>query len=148
MKSSIVWTENMAFTGHCDGHQIPLDAKSPIGKGSAMTPKELIGLAITGCTAMDVVALMKKHKQTVQAFEVSIDIQTSKGGAPMVFTSAEILYQMKGEVEAARLIEAVQLSQTKYCGVSAMMTKAFPITYRIELNDQEIGRGEANFNQA
>lgn len=145
MKSSIVWTEGMQFTGHCDGHQIPLDAKSPIGKGSAMTPKELIGLSIAGCTAMDVLALMKKHKQTVESFEVSVDIETSKGGMPMVFTRAEITFQIKGNIEPAIMIESVHLSQTKFCGVSAMLTKAFPISYKIELNGQEIGRGQANF---
>ena len=65
-----------------------MDAKSPIGKGNGFTPKELVAIGLAGCTGMDVAALMKKHKQNVQKFEIDVDVQTSSGAHPSVFSSA------------------------------------------------------------
>ena len=79
MKSVLNWTEGMKFTAASDNHSVDMDAKSPIGKGSAITPKELILAGLGGCTAMDVIALMRKHKQEVQSFEVEVDAPTIKG---------------------------------------------------------------------
>jgi putative redox protein len=70
--------------------------------------------------------------------------QTSKG-YPAVFEKAELTYSAQGSIDGDKFLEAVKLSQTKYCGVSAMLSKSFPIHYRVELNGTEIGRGEAYF---
>ncbi len=145
MEAKLYWRDGMAFAGEAGGHEVPMDAKSPIGKGSAPTPKELVALGLAGCTAMDVIALLKKHKQPPDAFETRVSVTTSTGKTPAVFEKVELLFVVTGNVEAERLLESVMLSQTKYCGVSAMLVKAFPITYRVELNGQEIGRGEAKF---
>jgi uncharacterized OsmC-like protein len=65
-----------------------------------------------------------------------------------VFEKALITFSVDGEVEGEKLMEAVHLSQTKYCGVSAMLALAFPIEFRVLLNGQEIGRGSAKFDLA
>ena len=122
-----------------------MDTRSPIGSDSALTPKQLLVAGLAGCTAMDVVALLKKHQQEVQSFEVETEVEKSSGGYPEVFTSALLTFRLQGAIEPARAIEAVTLSQSKYCGVSAMLSKAFPIRYRIELNGQDIGEGSAKF---
>lgn len=145
MEVTLNWRDGMAFTGNAAGHEVPMDAKSPIGKGAAPTPKELVALGLGGCTAMDVIALLKKHKQPPTAFETRVNVTTSTGKNPAVFENAEVLFVVEGAVEPSLLLESVELSQTKYCGVSAMLLKAFPITYRVELNGAEIGRGEARF---
>jgi uncharacterized OsmC-like protein len=100
MKASVVWKEKMLFEGEAAGNRVLLDAKAPLGGGQGLTPKELVGLGLVGCT---------------------------------------------GDVEAEKLVEAVRLSQTKYCGVSAMLAQAFPLRYRVVLNGQEIATGEAKF---
>ena len=145
MKIDLSWNGSMKFTSTTDGNQVPMDAKAPIGQGSAMTPKELVGAGLAGCTAMDVVALFKKHKQNPEKFDVSVEIETSTGKYPVVFTKAVITYAAKGEVSPEVFTEAVTLSQTKYCGVSAMLAKAFPITYKVMLNDELIHEGQAHF---
>jgi putative redox protein len=145
MKSSVIWKAGMEFDGVAEGHTVPMDAKRPIGKSSAATPKELVAMGLGGCTAMDVIALLKKHKQPPSAFRIEIEIQPSTSGNPVVFEKAELSFMVEGEVTPETLLEAVQLSQTKYCGVSAMLAKAFPIEYRVYLNSQEIGSGSANF---
>lgn len=145
MNVKIKWREGMTFDGSASGHAVAMDAKVPLGKNSAPTPKELVALGMAGCTAMDVIALLKKYKQVPELFETRVDIVASTGKTPVVFDSALITFVVSGAVEPARLIEAVTLSQTKYCGVNAMLAKAFPIVYRVELNGAEIARGEAHF---
>lgn len=145
MKSTVVWKAGMEFDGQVDDHNVPMDAKAPLGKGSAATPKELVALGLGGCTAMDVIALLKKHKQPPTSFRVDVEVQPSSGAHPVVFDEAFLSFIVDGDVDAATLTEAVQLSQTKYCGVSAMLSKALPIHYRIVLNGNEIGTGSANF---
>lgn len=146
IKLKINWNQNMKFSSENDNHTVVMDAKSPIGRGDGFTPKELVVMGIAGCSGMDVAAWMKKHKQIVEKFEISTEVETTSSGHPSVFTKALLTFQVWGAVEAQRLIEAVKLSQTQYCGVSAMLVKAFPIHYRIFLNDEEIGSGQSNFN--
>jgi putative redox protein len=145
MKVQLKWNYDMKFESASEGNSVEMDAKSPIGSGSAMTPKELVAAGLGGCTAMDVAALLKKHKQTYKSFKVDVDVQTSTSGQPAVFTGALLTFSIEGEVNSDVLIEAVKLSQTKYCGVSAMLVKAFPIAYVILLNDVKIGEGKADF---
>ena len=139
MKVVTKWTEKMQFVASADGHDAKMDTKAPIGTDTALTPKQLVVAGLAGCTAMDVIALMKKHKQSVESFEIEADVEKSSGGYPEVFTGALLVFRLKGVLDEAKVIEAVTLSQTKYCGVSAMLAKAFPIRYRIEINGKTVG---------
>ncbi len=145
MKLECAWDEKMKFTAVADGHQVEMDTKPPIGGGTALTPKQLLLAAIAGCTAMDVVALLKKYKQPLDSFHVDTDATTTEGVYPAVFKEVKLTFRLKGELDVARVLEAVLLSQTKYCGVSAMVSKAFPISYTVELNGKSIGTGTADF---
>jgi putative redox protein len=136
----------MFFSASSDSNECSMDAKKPIGRGAAMTPKELVIAGLCGCTAMDVMALMKKHRAKVDSCCVSAQVEMTDSGHPAVFKSVSLSFQVAGVVEADKLVEAVKLSQTQYCGVSAMLSKAVPIRYEIELNGTVIGTGEANFS--
>jgi putative redox protein len=145
MKTTLKWTEGMKLTADSGGNLVNMDAKSPLGQGQAMTPKELVATGLGGCTAMDVIALLKKHKQTYHSFETTVDIESSKDLYPAVFTKALITFTIVGPVDSKILLESVQQSQTQYCGVSAMLCKAFPIQYKVILNNENIGEGFAKF---
>ncbi|MEZ4750415.1 MAG: OsmC family protein [Bdellovibrionota bacterium] len=144
MKLRTIWNEKMRFTAKSSAHEIAMDAKRPIGEDSALNPKELVLAGVSGCTGMDVVALLRKYRQPADSFEVEAETSLTEG-YPAVFTKVSLRYIVKGKVDAEKLIEAVTLSQTKYCGVSAMIAKAAPIEYAIELNGEEIQRGNAHF---
>ena len=135
----------MTFTGSSAEHQVAMDAKKPFGNGSALSPKELVVSGLCGCTGMDVVGLLKKHGQTIETFEITAEVVMTEKGYPMVFVAIDLLFKLKGAIEPRLLLESVQLSQSKYCGISAMLSKAVPINYRIELNGENIGMGRANF---
>lgn len=147
MKAILNWTEGMKLTATAEGNSVSMDAKVPIGTNTAMTPKELVAVGLGGCTAMDVIALLKKHKQPFKSLDVDVDIKTSTSGQPVVFTDATITFNATGEVDRGIFLDAVRLSQTKYCGVSAMLLKAFPIQYIVNLNNEKIGEGKADFGQ-
>jgi putative redox protein len=146
MKATVVWKDAMVFEGQADIHQVPMDAKPPFGKNGAPSPKQLLTMGLGGCTAMDVMGLLKKYKQIPQSFEIELDMTSIEGKQPVVFEKAVLSYVVTGEVAPEKLLEAVKLSQTKYCSVSAMLSKAFPISYRVVLNGAEIGTGISEFN--
>ncbi len=148
MEAKAVWKEKMLFVGESGGHQVPMDTRSPLGNDSALTPKELVAVGLCGCTAMDVVALMKKHKQPLEALEVLVDAPVVEKGRPPVFEVMNLSFKFKGQLDVVKVVESVKLSQTKYCAVSAMLVKAAPINYRIFLNDKEVGSGSADFGGA
>lgn len=145
MKAVLNWNEKMNFTAQAGDNSLTMDAKAPIGENKAMTPKELVVAGLGGCTAMDVVALLKKHKQDYKTMQLEVDVNSTSGSHPAVFTDAQITFKVTGDVDPAILLESVKLSQTKFCGVSAMLSKAFPIQYHVILNDENIGSGKAEF---
>ena len=145
MKTTVLWKDGMEFDGVAADHTVRMDAKTPIGKNAAATPKELVAMGLGGCTAMDVIALLKKYKQPPKTFRVDVEIQPSTGQNPIVFEKAMLSFLVEGDVAPEKLIEAVHLSQTKYCGVSAMLSRSFPIEYQVILNGSEVGAGAANF---
>lgn len=145
LQTKAIWTEKMAFRAEAAGNQIIMDAKSPIGEGRGMTPKELVALAISGCTGMDVCGLLRKYKQPLESFSVEAHVTTTEGVVPMVFQRVDLTFILTGALDQDKVLQAIHLSQTQYCGVSAMMVKACPIHYKVLLNGAEIGSGQAQF---
>jgi len=146
MKAKIIWNENMSFTGVSGKNSVAMDTKSPIGNDTGASPKELVAMAIGGCSGLDIIALLKKYKQLPKSFYVDADVeQTEAGKYPTVFKSVFLDFQFEGEVDPDKALEAVSLSMTKYCGVSAMIAQGCPITYKVTLNGKQIGEGKAEF---
>jgi putative redox protein len=145
MKLVCNWNEKMKFTAEADQHKVEMDTKPPIGTDTALTPKQLLLAGICGCTGMDVVALLKKYKQPLEKLHIEAETTLTEGIYPAVFKEVRLIFKVSGEVDPAKVVEAVTLSQTKYCGVSAMVSKSVPISYSIELNGKVIGTGTANF---
>ena len=145
MKLNCTWQEKMKFTSHSDGHQVSMDTKSPMGDNSAMTPKQLLLAAICGCTSMDLVGLLRKNKQTLKKLEIEAECDMTEGAHPIIFKEVRLGFQVEGEIEPEILMESIRLSQSKYCGVSAMVAKTVPISFTVSLNGNQVGSGHANF---
>lgn len=145
MKITTQWTEKMQFVAEADAHRVTMDTKSPIGSDTALSPKQLLLAAVCGCTGMDVVALLKKYKQPLETFSVEAEADLTTGIHPAIFTEIRLTFKATGAIESSQIVEAVKLSQTKFCGVSAMVAKAVPITYSIEVNGASVGVGRAEF---
>ena len=145
MRAKLIWKENLQFTAEADGHAVLMDAKPPVGQGKAQTPKQLLLAALCGCTAMDVASLMRKHRQDMECFEITAEATIRKGVDPAVFTGVDIAFRIEGAVDPALAVEAARLSQTHFCAISAMLSRAVPIRYEVFVNGASVGRGEAQF---
>jgi putative redox protein len=145
MKLKTVWAEKLRFTAEVDNHSILMDTKPPLGEDTGITPKQMLVAAICGCTGMDVVALLKKHHQPLSKFEIEAEAAVIEGAHPLVFKEIQLVFKIEGNLEKEKVLEAITLSQTKYCSVSAMLSKSFPIHYTVKLNSEVIGSGSAQF---
>lgn len=138
----------MSFRAAVRQHTLAMDAKRLAGgDDAAPTPKELVLSGLLGCTAMDVVSLLRKSKSSLASFEVDADASQTEG-EPAVFDAIKLIYKATGEVPAQILLDAVIASQTRYCGVSAMISKTAKIAYEVVLNGISIGQGQAHFPNA
>jgi len=142
MESKVVWQDGMAFEAHLDGFTFTLDAAESVGgRNLGPKPKGLTLTSLAGCTAMDVISILTKMRVPVDGFEVSVD-GTSTGEHPKRFSEMTIHYRFTGtDLPLDRLQRAVQLSEERYCGVSATLKPAVAISSRIHVNGEEI-RGE------
>lgn len=125
------------------------DAAAPVGRDQGPSPKELLLSAVIGCTGMDVVGLLKKSRTEFTEFGVSANAELRQAH-PRIFTQVDLIYQFKGtsleqpDVQQ-KIVDAIELSLTKYCGVSAIVSKACPLYYTLMINDEIVSRGQAKF---
>jgi putative redox protein len=116
-------------------HWVIMDTKHEAGGSEAgSTPKELLLMALAGCTSMDVIPILKKKRSPVAAYECNVK-GIERDGHPKIFTEIHIEYVFYGDgIKAEDVERAIELSATKYCSVSAQLSASAAIThsYRIE----------------
>jgi len=117
-----------------DGHPIWMDADAPEGEGSAAGPKETLLAALAGCTSMDVANILRKKRQVATSYEVAVSGETAEEH-PMVFTAITVEHRVVGEVAAEALRRSVELSATRYCPVSAMLSAVARMEHRYRLTN-------------
>ena len=147
MQATINWQrEGMRF--ECDNNGIKTPMDHTIVKGQTAvgpSPKELLLNAMMGCTAMDVIAILKKMRQPLEDMKVTIEADKTTEH-PVHFNHAVIEFHIKGEVADDKALKAVNSSLTKYCGVNYMASKTCDIEYKIFINNTHIASGKADFN--
>ncbi|HSO86286.1 MAG TPA: OsmC family protein [Draconibacterium sp.] len=128
------WLENMAFEAEVNGHKIVIDAAEAVGgENRGPRPKPLMLVALAGCTGMDVVSILKKMRVEVEAFKVLVEGDLTEEH-PKQFSQMRVIYEFKGkDLPMDKLEKAINLSEERYCGVSAMYKKAITITTEIRI---------------
>jgi putative redox protein len=128
------WLENMAFEAEVNGHKIIIDAAEAVGgENRGPRPKPLMLVALAGCTGMDVVSILKKMRVEVESFNVVVEGDLTEEH-PKQFSQMRVIYEFKGkDLPLDKLEKAVNLSEERYCGVSAMYKKAIGITTEIRI---------------
>ena len=136
MEANVKWVSGMTFKGTQDGHEINMDL--PVesgGRDSGPKPKTLLLTALGGCTGLDVVSILDKMRVELDGFEMRMSADQTED-QPKVFKAIHLTYVFSGRsLPLDKLQRAVSLSQEKYCGVTAMLAKACPITYEIEVQE-------------
>jgi putative redox protein len=125
-----IWTDNERYLGEAGSHHaIVMDTAT---EKTAGTPMELVLIALCGCTASDVVGILRKKREPFTRLEVTASGERASG-YPAVYTEINLLYRIAGKVSRKAVEDAVHLSKEKYCSVSAMLEKTAKITAKIEL---------------
>lgn len=149
MKAELQWENGMTFATKIRDHTFRQDISRPTGNDLGPTPKEILIAAVLGCTGMDVVALIKKHKIEITSFSLTGN-GDPRDHHPRIFTQIDVVFDLKinftdRETQFPKVLEAVQLSLTKYCSVSAMVSTASPIFYTVVVNGEIEARDQAKF---
>ena len=128
---SVKWIGEQKFVAiGPSGHAITIDSDRT--SNNAPGPMELVLLALGACTATDVVIILEKKRQKLESLEVICSGERA-AEPPTVWTKLEILYRLRGELEDAAVKHAIQLSEDKYCSVSAMLKKTAALSWRYEI---------------
>jgi putative redox protein len=129
IEATVNWTDKDRFVGLASSrHSMVMDAGV---EKTANSPMELVLIALCGCTASDVVGILRKKRERFTALEVRAASERADG-YPAVYTSIHLTYVVRGTVSEKAMQDAVRLSKEKYCSVSAMLEKTAKITYTIE----------------
>ena len=133
------WMGKMQFNSLINGHTIIMDAPERVGgEDNGPIPKPFILTALSGCTGMDIVAILRKSEKEIDDFNIRVAGELSKT-APMQYVAIRLVYEFRGineNKEAA--LQAVIDSQEKYCGVSSMLKKALSLTWEVSYNAEKI----------
>ncbi|MEA5079068.1 MAG: OsmC family protein [Anaerolineaceae bacterium] len=137
MDAKVTWKTGLSFTGETgSGFQIPLGtAVDHGGDGSAPGPMEVVLVALGGCTAMDVISILEKKQQKVSGFEIKVHGDRAEAH-PKVYTDITLEYIVTGtNLDPEAVKRAVELSETKYCSVNAMLKKTANVTTKVTLKE-------------
>lgn len=136
MKAKIecTWKEDMSFESEVDGHKIVIDAAPEVGgKERGPRPKPLTLLSLAGCTGMDVISILNKMRVNVDYFNVVVEADLTEEH-PKHYDKFHLVYEFKGkDLPMDKLEKAVKLSQDKYCGVTAMLSKGASFSHEIKI---------------
>lgn len=133
-KVTATHTSKMAFELDVNGHKFPIDAESKVGgENKGPQPKPLMLASLAGCTAMDVISILKKMRVEPEYFNVSVEGDMTEEH-PKHYSKMHVIYEFKGkDLPMKKLEKAVSLSENRYCGVSVVYKKVFPVTSEIRI---------------
>ena len=141
MKCRVKWLDHMTFVGESgSGHAVVMDgAPEHGGRDIGFRPMEMLLLGVGGCTAFDVVSILKKSRQAITDCEVEIDSDRAEE-IPKVFTRIHIHFIITGNsLDPVKVEKAVNLSADKYCSASKILEKTAEMTHDFEI--VELGQG-------
>ncbi len=135
MKARVLWVENSKFLGESgSGHSVIMDGPPESGgQNLGIRPMEMLLMGMGGCTAFDVVQILKKGRHQVTECEIQLEAERAETD-PKVFTRIRVRYVIKGQKLSDAVVKrAIELSAEKYCSASIMLGKSAVITHEYEI---------------
>jgi putative redox protein len=115
------------------GGQLIVDGAPDIGgEGRGMRPMELLLAALSSCSAMDVLHILRKQKQPIEHLEITVD-GLRADAVPAPYREIEMVFKVRGAVDEHKLQRAVQLAVEKYCSVGLSLDRRIKVSWRVEL---------------
>ncbi|MCP5425883.1 MAG: OsmC family protein [Gammaproteobacteria bacterium] len=137
MKARVKWLEDMTFVGESgSGHAIVMDAAQEVGGHDlGVRPMEMLLLGLGGCTAIDVLHILRKARQSVEDCTVEISAERADTD-PKVFERVQVHFVISGaNLREEHVKRAISLSAEKYCSVSIMLGKTAEMSHTYELHE-------------
>ena len=130
----VAWDEKMRFSTSLNGHELILDVdESAGGEDKGPRPKQLMLVALGGCTGMDVISILRKMKVDVDEFHVRVEGELTTEH-PRQYHRIHTIYEFRGtDLPMDKLEKAVNLSEERYCGVSAVYKRVLKMTSEIKI---------------
>jgi len=119
---------------------VHIDAAEGIGGHNAgARPMELLLMGLGGCTAIDVILILKKQRQIVEDFQIRVqgDREKIEGTEKTPFRSINIQFELKGAIDGNKALKAIQMSMDKYCSATAQLEPSATITHTLVLNGEK-----------
>ena len=135
MKARVKWVEQVTFVGESgSGHSVVMDgAPDAGGRNLGVRPMEMLLIGLGGCTAFDVVMILKRGRESVTDCVIELEAERAET-EPKVFTSIRMRYIVTGRaLDPKKVDRAVALSAEKYCSATAMLEKTAKITHSVEI---------------
>ncbi len=133
VEASATWVDEERFLGQASsGHAIVVDG-AKVNSGNS--PMELVLIGLCGCTAIDVVSILRKKREPFTSVEVHAEAERAPE-PPSVYTEIKLVYRVGGKVSHKAVEDAVRLSEEKYCSVAAMLNKTAKISCEIRYADE------------
>jgi putative redox protein len=118
------------------GHTARLDSSPESGgEDFGIRPMQMLLMGLGGCSGIDIVSILKKQRQTVEGFSMSIEGEREKGKEPSLWETIHIVFRLKGAIDPDKAQKACALSMEKYCSVAATLKEArCRITWEVTVN--------------
>lgn len=135
MQARVKWVQDLMFVGESgSGHAVVMDGATDAGgRNLGIRPMEMLLLGLGGCSAFDVVLILKRGREKVTDCVIEVGADRADTD-PKVFTNIRLRYIVTGHaLDPAKVERAVKLSEEKYCSASAIISKTAKITHSIEI---------------
>lgn len=123
------------FEGHGEnGALINIDATKKIGgEGKGPSPMELLLLGVASCSSIDILIILRKQRQFIEDFSVSVDYKRVPSGQASKFENITLNFHLKGQIDVKKAHKAIELSLEKYCSVSLILSHTATINYTLNI---------------
>ncbi|MGN7723868.1 OsmC family protein [Chitinophaga sp. 22620] len=118
------------------GHKVLMDSSVENGgKNNGVRPMQMLMMGLGGCSAIDVVMILKKQRQEITDLRIEIEAEREKGKEPSLWEKAHIIFHLSGNIDADKAARAVELSMNKYCSVAETLRQGKTnLTWEVKLN--------------
>ena len=122
-----------------DGNLVHIDGSPDIGgSGEGARPMQLLIMGLGGCSAMDIVLILKKQRQVIKDLKIVLEADRHEDRTPSTFNKIHVSFQFKGDLEPKKVKRAVDLGITKYCSVTKILEESCEITYEVKIDGEII----------
>ena len=119
------------------GNSVMIDNKT-VDEVKGSSPMELLLMGVGGCSAIDIISILKKQKIEIDTYHVEVEGDRKEVGQAKPFSAMRVNVYLEGDIPPAKALRAAQLSFEKYCSVSITLQAGVEVTYKVFLNGEEV----------